>query len=119
MFNLKTFKKQPKTTAEEQLEQIKNILFPPFKLESKQTKDEEVKFLIDYSADSNLQSAVYDLEEGHCDAVVQGTINKVIDRLVDVRKILNAYGEFDTAAQYIIVDDMPTDKREVEIGREY
>ena len=112
MFSM--FKSKPKTTAEEQLEEIKNILFPPFK---KQT-EKDVTFLIDYSADSNLQAAVNDLEEGHCDEIVIGTINKVVDRMVEVRKILKAYGEFDTDAKYIIVDDMPTDKEDIEVGNE-
>jgi hypothetical protein len=108
------FKPKPKTTADQQLEEIKNILFPPFK---KQT-EKDVTFLIDYSADSNLQAAVNDLEEGHCDEIVIGTINKVVDRMVEVRKILKAYGEFDTDAKYIIVDDMPTDKEDIEVGNE-
>ena len=112
MFSM--FKPKPKTTADEKLEEIKNILFPPFK---KQSKD-DITFLIDYSADSNLQAAVSDLEEGHNDEIVQGTINKVIDRLVEVRKILKAYGEFDTDAKYIIVDDLPTEKEEIQVGPE-
>ena len=112
MFNM--FKTKPKTTAEEKMEEIKNILFPPFKKQ----KEKDITFLVDYSADSNLQAAVGDLEEGHNDEVVQGTINKVIDRLIEVRKILKAYGEFDTSAQYIIVDDLPTDKEDIEVGTE-
>jgi len=112
MFSM--FKAKPKTTAEQKLEEIKNILFPPF---AKQTK-EDITFLIDYSADSNLQAVITDLEEGHNDEIMQGTINKVIDRLVEVRKILKAYGEFDTDAQYIIVDDLPTDEKDVKVGPE-
>jgi hypothetical protein len=108
------FKSKPKTTAEQKLEEIKNILFPPFTKQSK----EDITFLIDYSADSNLQAVITDLEEGHNDEIVQGTINKVIDRLVEVRKILKAYGEFDTDAKYIIVDDLPTEKEDIEVGPE-
>jgi len=112
MFSM--FKSKPKTTAEQKLEEIKSILFPPFK---KQT-EKDITFLIDYSVDSNLQAATHDIEEGHSDEIVVGTINKVIDRLVEVRKILKAYGEFDTEAQYIIVDDLPTEKEEIEVGPE-
>lgn len=112
MFSM--FKTKPKSTAEERLEEIKNILFPPFRKEI----EKDITFLIDYSADSNLQAAVNDLEEGHNDEIVQGTINKVVDRLISVRKILNAYGEFDTEAKYIIVDDMPTDEKDIEVGPE-
>lgn len=111
----KFFRKQPKTPSDIKLEQIQAILFPPFK---KETND-ETSFFIDYSADSNLQAAVYDLEEGHNDEIVRGTINKVVDRLIEVRKILEAYNEFDTEVKYVIVDDLPTTKREVEVGREY
>jgi len=112
MFSM--FKSKPKTTADQKLEEIKKILFPPF---SKQN-NQDIIFLVDYSADSNLQAAVGDLEEGHNDEIVQGTINKVIDRLIEVRKILKAYGEFDTDAKYIIVDDLPTDEKDVEVGPE-
>ena len=112
MFNM--FKPKPKTTSDQKLEEIKNILFPPFKKET----SEDITFLVDYSVDSNLQAAVSDLEEGHNDEIVQGTINKVIDRLVEVRKILKAYGEFDTDAKYIIVDDLPTEKGEIQVGPE-
>jgi hypothetical protein len=108
------FKAKPKTTAEEKLEEIKNILFPPLKTQ----KEKDIIFMVDYSADSNLQAAITDLEEGQNDEIVQGTINKVIDRLVSVRKILRAYSEFDTSAKYIIVDDLPTDEKDVEVGPE-
>lgn len=110
----KIFKAKPKTTAEQKLDEIQNILFPP--LEKKEEKD--VSFLVDYSADSNLQAVINDLEEGHNDEIVQGTVGKVIDRLIQVRKVLKAYNEFDTDAKYIIVDDLPTEKREVEVGNE-
>ena len=111
----KFFRKNPKTPAEVKLDKIQNILFPPFK---KDTTGEDT-FFIDYSVDSNLQAAVYDLQEGHSDEIVQGTINKIIDRLIEVRKVLEAYNEFDTDVKYVIVDDLPTTKREFEVGREY
>jgi hypothetical protein len=112
MFNF--LKAKPKTTADEKLEEIERILFPPFKKET----NKDVTFLVDYSVDSNLQSAVNDLEEGHNDEIVRGTINKVVDRIVKVRAILDAYNEIDLDAKYIIVDDYPTNDKDVEVGPE-
>lgn len=112
MFNF--LKAKSKTTAEEKLEEIERVLFPPFK---KQTNG-DVTFLVDYSIDSNLQAAINDLEEGLNDEIVRGTISKVVDRIVKVRGILNAYNEIDLDAKYIIVDDYPTDQKEIEVGQE-
>ena len=116
----KFFRKVPKTPAEVKLEQIQAILFPPFRKEASVHPDtkEEITFLVDYSADSNLQSAIYDLEEGNNDEIVRGTLNKVIVRLIEVRKVLEAYNEFDTDVKYIVVDDLPANRKEIEVGRE-
>jgi len=112
----KMFRKNPKTKAEIQLDKIRDILFPPF---DKQTK-EDIIFLVDYSADSNLQAVLNDLEEGHNDEIVRRTVARVIDRMIEVRKILKAYNEFDMEAQYIIVDDLENkDVEEIQIGREH
>lgn len=95
------------TPADQTLEQIKNILYPPLLLKSETTKDgETMKYHVDYSADSNLDAALIDLQEGHNDPVVQKTINTVVKRLHQVRKILEAYPQLDNEAKYIIVDDM-------------
>lgn len=112
MFNF--FKAKPRTTSDQRLEEIEKILFPPFK----KKKSEDVSFLVDYSVDSNLQAAINDLEEGLNDEIVRGTISKVVDRIIKVRQILNAYNEIDLDAKYIIVDDYPTDEKEIGVGPE-
>jgi hypothetical protein len=64
--------KKPKTTAEEKLEEIKGLLFPPLKLMEEVTNSGEIiKYHIDYSVDSNIDAALIDLYDGHNDAVVQ------------------------------------------------
>jgi hypothetical protein len=99
--------KKTYTPADETLEIIKGILFPPLALNSEMSKDGEVmKYHVDYSADTNLDAALIDLQEGHNDPVVHKTINSIIKRLNKVRKILEAYPELDKDAKYIIVDDM-------------
>lgn len=102
MFSFGKKQTLPKTTAEEKLEKVIQILFPPLVLR----EEGEMKYHIDYSADSNLDAALVDLEEGHNDPVVHKTIRGVANRLVDVRRILEAYRLLDTDAKYLIVDDL-------------
>lgn len=98
--------KKPLTSAEEKLEEIKSILFPPLELHEELTKDGEIiKYHIDYSVDSNIDAALIDLYDGNNDTVVQATLNKAVTRLNKVRKMLEAYAIFDKEAKYIIVDD--------------
>jgi hypothetical protein len=105
-----TIEKKVNTPAEEKLEQIKAILYPPLKLEQEMDKDGTIyKFHIDYSADSNLDAALMDLQEGHNDQVSHSTINDVIKRLIDVRRLLEAYAQLDPDAKYIIVDNLEKD----------
>lgn len=109
---LKFFRTKPKTTSEQKLEDILNILFPPYE---KQTLNNGDKILIDFSIDMNLEAALADLEDGHNDKTSQRTIKKCIERLISVRKILEAYGEIDnTDFKYIVVDDMTLKEDEVD-----
>jgi hypothetical protein len=104
MFNMfKVIRKKPKTTAEEKLEQITNILFPPCGRERLNSGD---LVQIDYSVDTNLDAVLTDLQDGHNDKVSQKTISRCIERLIEVRKVLEAYGELDPEAKYVIVDDL-------------
>jgi hypothetical protein len=88
--------KKVETPADEKLEQIKKILFPPLELKEEMGNDgTKVKFHIDYSVDSNLDAVLMDLEEGHNDPVARKTISKVVDRLNDARRLLEAYAQLD------------------------
>jgi hypothetical protein len=105
-----TVQRKINTPAEEKLEQIKALLYPPLKLEEEIDKDgTPLKYHIDYSADSNLDAALMDLQEGHNDKIAHDTINDVIKRLIEVRKLLEAYAQLDPNAKYIIVDNMGKD----------
>lgn len=97
--------KKSNTPAEEKLEQIKDILFPPCKLNEEMDKDGSVfKWQVDYSVDMNLDAALTDLEEGHNDKAVHNTIRDISKRLYSVRNILDAYMELDPQAKYIMVE---------------
>ena len=98
--------KKIETPAELKLEQIKTLLFPPLELNEELSNDGSImKFHVDYSVDSNLDAALMDLQDGQNDEVTQGTINEVIKRLIQVRKLLEAYAQIDKDAKYIIVDN--------------
>jgi hypothetical protein len=104
-------KKKPFTTSDEQIEQIKAILFPPLITQQEMQSDgTSIKFHIDYSADSNLDAVLMDLQEGYNDPAAQKTILDVIKRLNNVRRMLEAYAELDKDAKYIIVENLEQDK---------
>jgi hypothetical protein len=112
-------KKSPeerKSGAERKLDQIEQLLFPPFSTES---TPEGMIFHVDYSVDSNLDGALTDLKDGTNDATVQNSINASIKKLMEVRKILEAYPFMDKRAQYVIVDTPPNDDDVREAKDEY
>ena len=103
-------KRKPATPAEEQIEQIKALLFPPLVLQQEMQSDgNTIKFHIDYSADSNLDAALMDLQEGYNDPAAHKTILDVIKRLNKLRTMLEAYAELDKDAKYILVENMEQD----------
>jgi hypothetical protein len=95
-------KKDPQTEAEKKLEQIADLLFPPL---DTHTSPDGQKYQVDYSVDSNLEAVLIDLQDGHNDRVTQKTISTISERLMDVRRLLEAWSEIDPEAKYMIVDD--------------
>jgi hypothetical protein len=99
--------KRPNTPAEEKLEQIKQILFPPCKLmEDMDEGGEFHKWQVDYSSDLNLNAALVDLQEGHNDKAVHNTIMDIEDRLIKVRDILDEHMQISKEAEYIVVENL-------------
>ena len=109
--------KKDKTPADEKLEKIKKLLFP--ELETQETFDNDGKLFkiqIDRSVDSNLDSALTDLQDGKNDKIVQNTISNVMKQLFQVRQMLEAYTNIDKDVKYIIVDnqDLGSDVDDIE-----
>jgi len=103
--------KKTYTPADKKIEEIINLLFPPLILEQEIGKDGSVtKFHLDYSADSNLDSVLSDLEDGHNDEACHKTLRDISNRLFKLRKMLEAYREFDKDAKYIIVENFNKDE---------
>ena len=96
------FTPKPKTPAEQKLDKIVNMLFPP--LELREDKEGR-KYHVDYSVDANLEAALNDLEEGFNDDASRKTIKGVSDRLFEVRQYLEVMNKLDSKAEYLIVDD--------------
>ena len=106
--------KKTYTPSDKKLEELAKLLFPPLVLQQEMDKDGTVlKYHIDYSADSNLDAVLMDLQEGHNDPVSQKTIAGVIERLQKTRRMLEAFAEIDKDAKYIIVQDS-ADKNDIE-----
>ena len=87
-------------SAIKQLDDIKQILFPAFETT---TTDEGQIIQIDYSADSNLEAALSDIEDGYSDETVQQTIKNVIDRVYKIRKLMNVWQEIKAETQGIVI----------------
>lgn len=97
-------KKQEKTSADVKLQQILDILFPPVE---EQSSPDGATYIVDYSADVNLEAALTDLDEGYNDETSRETIRKVANRLYEVRKVLNHFYDIeDKKATYYVVDDL-------------
>lgn len=94
----------------EELQRVTELLFPPLKT----IENEGEVYQIDYSVDSNLESALTDLREGVNDSTVQNTITRAIEALIEVRKLLHAYPYLDERAKYVIIDTPDQNKKEVE-----
>jgi len=102
--------KLPKTTAEEKIELVTNMLFPPLEINSEVDKSgAPIKFHVDHSLDSNLDVVLMDLIDDKNDATVHQTLESVIRQLHDIRRMLGAYAMLDKTAEYIVVDNPKTE----------
>ncbi len=102
--------KKDKTPADVQLDKIRDLLFPKLDLRESVQEGQVVKYHVDHSVDMNLDAALTDLQDGHNDEVTQKTISRVVDRLNEVRRLLEATYELDKDAQYILVEDYSEEK---------
>ena len=100
------WKKKKFTPEDERLAAIIKLLFPPLGVARTPSGK---KYHIDYAVDSNLDAVLLDLQEGNNDAACQKTLESCIKRLNETRRILEAYAEFDSEAEYLIVDSQVED----------
>ena len=97
-------KPEPIVIRDDTLQKVVDILFP----KHIEKTEPEGTFIVDYSVDVNLVSALADLESGVNDHAVQDTIRKCISKLYEARDILYADDRITTtSATYLVVEAPP------------
>ena len=94
------FQPEPKVIREGELERIANLLYP----EPEEKIKDGLVIVVDRSVDSNLQAALLDLDDGTNDEVTRRTIRACVQRLFEVRDILEARHRVNDRASYLMVD---------------
>ena len=90
-------------TLKQKYEQTTNVLFPKYVKETHNGID----ILIDTSILANIKACLHDLKEGKNDEIVQGSLQKCIDKLTDLQDTLkiDRIGTIDTqTCKAFIVD---------------
>ena len=70
--------------------------------------------VVDRSVDANLVAALIDLEDDRNDPVTRKTIRACIQRLIEVRDILEAKHRVDEKARYLMVDTRGSSDRDLD-----
>ena len=102
---MKRLAPKPVVLREKEARLIADLLFPNPDIQIEPQSGEV--YQVDYSADMNLDSALIDLRDGRNDKTVHTTIQDVLERLYQVRSILQVSYDIDPRAQMIIVDVPP------------
>jgi hypothetical protein len=97
---MKWFQPEPKVIREAELDRIANLLYP----EPEEKDNDGMVILVDRSVDNNLHAALIDLEDGTNDEVTRRTIRACVQRLFEVREILEARHRVNEKARYLMVD---------------
>jgi hypothetical protein len=99
---LKWFKREPEPVIirDEVLEKVVKLLFP----QPVEKTGPEGTYVIDYSVDSNLMSALADLELGTNDRVVHETFRSCLAKLYEARDMLYADDRVTDAATYLVIE---------------
>lgn len=97
---MKWFQPETKVIREGELERIANLLYP----EPEEKDKDGLVIVVDRSVDSNLQAALLDLADGNNDEVTRRTIKACVQRLIEVREILEAKHRVNEKARYLMID---------------
>lgn len=80
--------------------ELKQLLFPDYK--KVLMNDNKTIMQIDSSVDNNLEVVLFDLREDYNDKAAQDTIEKIVERLKNARKLLQAYYKLES--DYLIFE---------------
>ncbi len=96
------------TESDKAIEKIREVLFPKSRVRiTKDNEGNQVKYQLDYSIDTNLDVVLSDLQTGYNDENVHRTLSSMIDRLTEVRKILEVRDVAYPDTDYIVVENAP------------
>lgn len=91
---------KPVVVRDSQMQALTEMLFPA----TESQRQGEHTFVIDYATDTNLYSAIIDLEEGMNDAVTLKTLRNVLERLRQARALLRVEDVVMPEGGYLVVD---------------
>ena len=94
----------------QKLEDIANLLFPPYQIES---LEDGSKIQVEHSVDWNLEAVLTDLQDGYNDETSRSTLANILKKLIRVRKILEVDVKIDENAKYFIVEDPSNPEPEI------
>jgi hypothetical protein len=97
---MKWLRPVPKVIREGELERIANLLYP----EPEEKIKDGMVIVVDRSVDANLNAALLDLEDDTNDETTRRTIRACLQRLTEVREILEARHRVNERARFLIVD---------------
>ena len=102
-------KKKPRhvVISVKELEQVRDVLFPQFKLERLPNGE---AFHIDQSVDTNLEAILCDLEEGINNEAVQKSLRSIVKKLFLVRDILGPMQHIHPEVSHIVFAQEPEDQ---------
>lgn len=93
------FLKDKRSREREKLDRVSAILFPP--IEKVRTKG-GVTYVIDRSADANLEAAILDMTDEGVSEGVRKTVKRVADDLLKVRLVLESYRDLRRVKYYSV-----------------
>lgn len=94
-----TLRRVPNTEADKKLEEIKQLLFPPYHI----IQQANEKIAIDASVDVNLGAALQDIQFGDVNEDLGKTVGDIVKRLEKVRKLLDAYYMLEKDVNYVFI----------------
>ena len=93
------FNKKRYTPESDKMKRVIDTLFPQLTTH----QEDDIRFQVDNSVDSNLEAALMDLQSDINDETVHNTIRSCINRIRSLRKTLDIHHLIDLEAQYLMV----------------
>jgi hypothetical protein len=87
------------------LDKVLNLLFPPLEIHQEDNKE----YYVDFSVDANLLAVDQDIQDGVINEATKNSIKFSIDKLSEIRELLNYYPQFSRTINYYVVGNKALD----------